>query len=114
MDLLLEGRLAREGVMLTIRDVRGGTIFSTSMQPSLSPDNPFIVAGSHPVGQSPNMRERLARARTAHAAALGEASAAVAVAPDALGAPATTTLMSDRVNYLVGERPSYELSNAAP
>ncbi len=84
------------------------------MQPSLSPDNPLVIAGSHPVGHSPNMRERLVRARAVHATALGEASAAAALAPDAIGAPAIATLVSDRVNYLVGERPSYEFTNGAP
>ena len=41
-------------------------------------------------------------------------TAAAGPAPAALGAPAPTTVTADRLNYLVGETPNYELSNAAP
>lgn len=86
------------------------------MQPSLSPDNRLIVSGSHPVAHAPNMRERMERARTQIATAAGDGTGAAAIpsAGAAIGAPATALLTSDRVNYLVGERPTYELSNAAP
>lgn len=62
--------------------------------------------GSHPVPDHPHVRERLRRARSQMARARAMEASLAETAPPSLS--------SDRINYLVGEAPFYEISNAPP
>ena len=83
-----------------------GARFRLSLLDAHGGDGQRPPFGSHPVPDRPEIRRRLTRAR-------GEmALARTPVAPPAEAA--VPSLASDRINYLVGEAPSYQIRNAPP